>query len=529
MTRLTATPSKSTYGRSASFCKLAPSWKVADPRYTLLIGKPPFQTKDVKAIYRRIRENRYEFPPDKEISTSAMDLISSILNSNPDMRPSLQAILQHRWFTDGPFPPFIPHSANDGTPDFSNLSTSQSRRNFEAVKRKAAGAAPQTTTPPPADRPSQLGSSILAQERDFNNAVQPDSPISALLNSARQPLVQAAAPIKEPSLLRKLSAAGAQSTLSPARRQAASAALSRRPPPGPATKAPIMDDVAEEDEEHDGGDEAEPVNPVTRDREVAAQKARIVSQMAAMRLSDTEETRPREAREPRDEPRRERTTSSVATSSKAPLGETISQPHRRSKEPAPAKPLKAADPLSLYELCERNLETGMALAATETGFSTPGELKLPAAELTPADIDLSPAGPKKFVVSWLDYTAKYGMGVVLSDGTVSVHFNDSSSVSLSPAKQHVEYLGPPTDSRVQERRNFEAESYPSELKTKVFLLHHFENYMLGKLLSEQPYTYVDTKLNKGMVYIERYLRMKHVILFRLSNRILQVRCLGLFQ
>ncbi len=52
-------------------------------RYTLLIGKPPFQTKDVKAIYKRIRENRYEFPADKEISATAQDLIMSILNPIP--------------------------------------------------------------------------------------------------------------------------------------------------------------------------------------------------------------------------------------------------------------------------------------------------------------------------------------------------------------------------------------------------------------------------------------------------------------
>jgi polo-like kinase 1 len=52
-------------------------------RYTLLIGKPPFQTKDVKAIYKRIRENRYEFPRDKQISPSAQALIMSILNQDP--------------------------------------------------------------------------------------------------------------------------------------------------------------------------------------------------------------------------------------------------------------------------------------------------------------------------------------------------------------------------------------------------------------------------------------------------------------
>jgi hypothetical protein len=56
-------------------------------RYTLIIGKPPFQTKDVKAIYKRIKENRYEFPADKEISSSAQDLISIILNPEPGMFP----------------------------------------------------------------------------------------------------------------------------------------------------------------------------------------------------------------------------------------------------------------------------------------------------------------------------------------------------------------------------------------------------------------------------------------------------------
>lgn len=52
-------------------------------RYTMIIGKPPFQSKDVKAIYNRIRENRYEFPADKTVSPSARDLITSLLNPNP--------------------------------------------------------------------------------------------------------------------------------------------------------------------------------------------------------------------------------------------------------------------------------------------------------------------------------------------------------------------------------------------------------------------------------------------------------------
>jgi cell cycle serine/threonine-protein kinase CDC5/MSD2 len=32
-----------------------------------------------------------------------------------------------------------------------------------------------------------------------------------------------------------------------------------------------------------------------------------------------------------------------------------------------------------------------------------------------------------FIVSWVDYCNKYGMGYALTDGSVGVHFNDSMS------------------------------------------------------------------------------------------------------
>ena len=86
------TASRWTCGRSESYCEIDRAinrwWRDSCvDRYTLLIGKPPFQTKDVKAIYKRIRENRYEFPQDRPISQSAQDLIMSILNPNPGEVP----------------------------------------------------------------------------------------------------------------------------------------------------------------------------------------------------------------------------------------------------------------------------------------------------------------------------------------------------------------------------------------------------------------------------------------------------------
>jgi hypothetical protein len=53
-------------------------------------------------------------------------------------------------------------------------------------------------------------------------------------------------------------------------------------------------------------------------------------------------------------------------------------------------------------------------------------------------------------------------------------------------------------------------------------MEHFESYMMDRLYGDADYTYVDEPLTTGMVFVTRYLRMKHVLLFRLSNDVLQV-------
>jgi hypothetical protein len=46
--------------------------------------------------------------------------------------------------------------------------------------------------------------------------------------------------------------------------------------------------------------------------------------------------------------------------------------------------------------------------------------------------------------------------------------------------------------------------------------------MMDRLYGDAEYTYVDETLTTGMVFVTRYLRMRHVLLFRLSNDVLQV-------
>lgn len=116
------------------------------------------------------------------------------------------------------------------------------------------------------------------------------------------------------------------------------------------------------------------------------------------------------------------------------------------------------------------------------------------------------------------------MGFAMTDGTVSVHFNDSSSIALAPGKKYFDFVQPslsgvPSSTR---RESHSADRAPRELQNKLFLTRHFETYMLERLMRKEPYVYSDIDMTTGMVYITKFLRMKHVIVFRLSNDVLQV-------
>merc|ERR1719155_188936 len=40
--------------------------------------------------------------------------------------------------------------------------------------------------------------------------------------------------------------------------------------------------------------------------------------------------------------------------------------------------------------------------------------------------------PELWVVKWVDYSSKYGVGYILSDGSIGVYFNDSTKIILVP-------------------------------------------------------------------------------------------------
>ena len=86
--------------------------------YTLLIGKPPYEAKDVKSTYKRILANMYSFPDHTPVSDRAKNLIRSMLQSKPELRPTLDEVSSHPFFThaDVRIPASLPQSSTQVEP-----------------------------------------------------------------------------------------------------------------------------------------------------------------------------------------------------------------------------------------------------------------------------------------------------------------------------------------------------------------------------------------------------------------------------
>lgn len=202
-------------------------------------------------------------------------------------------------------------------------------------------------------------------------------------SSARKPLVQTYTQIREPAMLRKLSAAGAQATLSPARR----APIRDNAQAGPSSVGKRMERLKEEEEpieelvdENVQEDEVKPrgYEAAVRERELAAQKARIVSQMATpVAVRRERMASPRKEHE-RSSPRKPVLTSArsvpaaLPTSAEAqPRLSSSSKLAEPSTKPKPYRPVTSKS--GLFDRIRRNLEHAVEMSKTPAGYQGPGE------------------------------------------------------------------------------------------------------------------------------------------------------------
>jgi len=69
-------------------------------RYTLLFGKPPFETHTLKDTYHKIRRGDYCLP-NTRVSPAARNLITKMLTVDPSLRPTAKQVLNHEFLAAG--------------------------------------------------------------------------------------------------------------------------------------------------------------------------------------------------------------------------------------------------------------------------------------------------------------------------------------------------------------------------------------------------------------------------------------------
>ncbi|ESO04961.1 hypothetical protein HELRODRAFT_185535 [Helobdella robusta] len=96
------------------------AWSLGCILYTLLVGKPPFETSNLKDTYARIKRNEYHIPAGRA-SLQAKSLIERLLQADPTQRPSMQHVLRDEFFTSGFMPHGLPTSCLSTAPRFDLL------------------------------------------------------------------------------------------------------------------------------------------------------------------------------------------------------------------------------------------------------------------------------------------------------------------------------------------------------------------------------------------------------------------------
>ena len=146
-----------------------------------------------------------------------------------------------------------------------------------------------------------------------------------------------------------------------------------------------------------------------------------------------------------------------------------------------------------------------------------------------------------WVTKWVDYSTKYGLGYLLSDHSAGVFFNDSTKIVAEDKGTCFYYYERKAISSSEKQdvlTKYQFNEFPKELQKKVTLLEHFKSYLQSSTASqsashkhaemEHASNAASDNLNSahkpyaGSVYVKKWMRTRHAIMFRLSNKIVQV-------
>jgi len=434
-------------------------WSIGVICYTLLIGKPPYESKDVKSTYKRILRNEYSFPSHVPISEHARSLISSMLQTRPDHRPSLETILAHMFFTHDPtkIPKSLPSCCTHVAPDWQE------------------------------DRDGYLVAVVAeADERKYRLSKNASSKSSNAAKVQQAPLRESGQNVHN----REASSRGEENETS--------------------HKPQSQFEVYNENTSHrPGSSRSEQLRSITS-------SSRVKSADREMRqMSDVDFNAQKSRQDGATDDIMDKFTACTIQDS----ANGIESP----REPQ-CKGGNDVDAHALESMYSRLKDLGAQVEAN----GGPTMFK-PA---SPIQVN----GADKWVTRYVDYTSKYGLGFLFNDGSAGVYFNDSTKAVLLPQGESFIYVerkksDDGSGARIEQVPEVHSlSSHPDSLQKKVTLLKHFRNYLIeqhkqDKNDEEEPCTKVgadEKDTLRTTIFLKKWVRTKHAILFRLSNQTVQV-------
>lgn len=129
-----------------------------------------------------------------------------------------------------------------------------------------------------------------------------------------------------------------------------------------------------------------------------------------------------------------------------------------------------------------------------------------------------------YVLDYVDYSTKYGVGYFLSNNTFGVFFNDSTKIIYDPFQDTLEYINKKSSGTTDRNEKYAVKDYPSHLKKKVTLLQHFQGYLENNLSKKKHLlkSFNEEDIAERSTVVKKWMRTKHAIIFRLSNKVVQV-------
>jgi serine/threonine protein kinase len=523
-------------------------WSIGVILYTCLFGRPPFETNDVKQTYRKIRHSQYTFPEHPAVSQAAKQLITSILRVEPKARPSLDQILETPWMRSTQLPPALPTALLSGTPrPASARSDTPERGTIEFARIDSPVNSMNRVLASGSDRPCSPRTPLLrpgeATPKKVDSAAvrrseRPGPPLPSSARSARPPIrgpvndenaappgtyVQENTP-REVAMERPL-----------LERQALSGNTIATPKAdlkhGPASTQALLNHRPQSASTAvgSGSTRTSPLGSTSTDR-----NGRQPTPPATRRQPSCEG--PVSARTPKPSAS-PRTTALRLTPRNGPLvtGSTTALTGRTS-------PLRGSTPIA------REARTPTGPATSSQGLLSPAQLVDALGGVS------SPRGSTRrslsaralgalptqdvretWVVQWMDYTCKYGVGYFLSDGSCGVYFNDSTKIvqpsgAATQPGGKFEYITRRVNDQPEQKSVHTWTDYPQELHKKATLLKHFNHYMYNDeqkegVTSGRSSMQGTSDSGGTQLYVKKWMRSRHAILFQLSNKLVQVHFL----